>query len=385
MYGQHCLFFLFLARNIYQLYLFLGSLLCFSTLRSMTSGNIHLPAIFQAYPNYLTAFCPSRWCEARGDPRSIKPPSSIQEPIPCENWRMVGGQLWFLGDDSELKAMPHELPSREFQRDFVPKELRGSRVLQLDTDRHVWTLYYERVLAEKPITLPFYLCGLPVITMLPISPVLTARQKKDPMKKVRFSLDSDLESEHTEAVWKIFPFAAAFCIWMNGHLQLLAPQLSEEDISQLTIPSRVAGLEVSVSRWTPTPTAIGSKPNQNQTPPESSPRVKIGNTESIAGVKVKGISGKFNGQNFLSTSTHAVFEGTTGKRFQTRHVPHKIDMLRDRFSRIFGSKPSDVVLGGIEVCDLQGKVVRGIISYSGFRLQEIGLTNHFILIRLVGR
>ena len=385
MYGQHCLFFLFLARNIYQLYWFLGNLLCFSTLRSMASGNIRLPAIVQAYPGYLTAFCPSRCCKARDDPRSMKPPSSIQEPIPCENWRTVGGQLWFLGDDSELRAMPHELPSREFQRDFVPKKLRGSKVLQLDTDRHVWTLYCEQVLTEKSIAPPFYLCGLPVITMLPISPVLTARRKKDPMKNVRFNLDSGLESKHTKAVWNMFPFAAAFCIWMNGHLQLLAPQLSEEDISQLTIPSRVAGLEVSVSRWTPTPTAIGSNPGHNQTPPEASPRVKIGNTESIAGVKVKGISGKFYGQNFLSTSTHAVFEGTTGKRFRTRRIPHKRDRLRDCFSRIFGSKPSDVVLGGIEVCDLQGNVVRGTISYSGFRLQEVGLTDHFILIRLVGQ
>ena len=126
MYGQHCLFFLFLARNIYELYWFLGNLLCFSTLRSMASGNIHPPAIVQAYPDYLSAFCLSRCCEARGDPRSMKPPSSIQEKIPCENWRMVEDQLWFLGDDSELKAMLHELPSREFQRDFVPKEIRGS-------------------------------------------------------------------------------------------------------------------------------------------------------------------------------------------------------------------------------------------------------------------
>ena len=349
----------------------------------MASGNIHPPAIVQPYPDYLSAVCLSGCCEARGDPRSMKPPSSIQEKIPCENWRMVEDQLWFLGDDSELKAMLHELPSREFQRDFVPKEIRGSNVLQLDTARHVWTLFCEQVPAEKSITLPFYLCGLPVITMLPISPVLTARRKKDPMKNVRFNLDSDLESKHTKALWKIFPFAAGFCIWMNGHLQLLAPQLSEEDISQLTIPSHVAGLEVSVSRWTPMPTAIESNPDHNQRPPEASPRVKIGNTESIAGVKVKGISGKFNGQNFLSTSTHAVFEGTTGKRFQIRRIPHKRDKLRDCFSRIFGSKPSDVVLGGIEVCDLQGKVVRGTISYSAFRLQEIGLTDHFILIRLV--
>ena len=270
---------------------------------------------------------------------------------------MVKGQYLFLGDDAELEAEleapSHELPSLDYLRDFVPKPLRGPEVLVLDPDRLLWTLYCQRVSAGNLIV-PYYICELPVVVMLPTSPILRPRLRKDPMRGVRLDIDKRLYLRDVEKLWHIFPFATGICIWTNGHMQVLAPGLSESELSRLRLPAQVAGLNVSVSRASLIPTATEAR----HRPDLAYPRVRIGQIESIAALPLKGRDGRYPGQTFVSASTHAVLQGSTGKSLPMNCVPQKRENLKKFLWNIPSKERAGTVLAGIEVSDERGNVVR---------------------------
>ena len=269
---------------------------------------------------------------------------------------MVKGQYWFLGDDAELEATSYQLPASNYLRNFVPKPLRHPEVLVLDPKRLLWTLYCQRVSAGN-LTVPDYICELPVVVMLPTSPILCPRLKNDPMRGVCLDIDRPLYLRDINRLWNIFPFAAGICIWMNGHMQVLAPGLSETDLSRLRLPAQVAGLNVSLSRASLIPTAAEARHRPELNNSLAYPRVRIGQSESIAALPLKGRDGKYPDQTFVSASTHAVLEGTTGKALPMNCVPDKREKWKRIFRNIFSKERVGIVLAGIEVSDEMGNVV----------------------------
>lgn len=366
----------------------------------------------------------------------------------------------------------------QYEKDYVPVQLRGEKVLRLDLKRRVWTVLGEDIVKLQPCYVPYRLCGLPVIVTLPSSPIRGPRREISVGTSPHLDLSNGMSVKDARELWEFFPFATAFCIWMNGHVQLLAPSLTDAEISQLVVPARFGGLEVSISRWSPGPTASadipwsqatetqvyhnsmaivsqigtagqqsckngiapsgrpgqakqssaavqGASMSQYQTPPHmenplpfqnpddmispvqvhkidgqiSHPkvpalansnqapvtnsvlptqsqtnctlpgalpwtldvgsRIKLGNTTSSADVKMKASSGAQAGHVFLSTSTHAVFEGVTGRKLRTRIAPKKRSRWMKPIRDVFGIEPDvrAISIAGIGVHDLKGRIV----------------------------
>ena len=336
-----------------------------------------------------------------GTPEIVQSKAAAKIP-PSRVWARVGDRWWFLGDDSEMKMISRDARPSRFFRSFIPKRLRKFDVLQLDTERLLWVFSAEDSTFNDNFVhcqIPYYICGLPVVVLLPRSPCQIVNQSV--LHEVQIEHIGALKADDLNSLWKIFPFASGICIWMSGHIQLLAPHLSNAEIAALVIPSQAAGLQVSISRWSPAPTAaesylsspsshqltpaLGSSSTQQATPGPvlsqskqslhgglnavttnivgkalgSSSRLKIGNTISTAGVKVKMNSGPFAGRAFISASTHAVFEGKTGKRLRTRRASNKKKKTKKLFARFFGSRSTSeaITLAGVEVHDLHGNVV----------------------------
>ena len=389
---------------------------------------------------------------------------------PFWNWAQVGGRWWFLGDDSELETTTCDARPSSFLRSFIPKWLRDFDLLQLDPEHLLWTFCAKETTLDDNLMdcqIPRHICGLPVVVMLPTTPCQILEQPV--LDEIRIDPACALKAEDLHSLWDAFPFATGLCIWMSGHLQLLAPHLSNAEIAALGIPSRAAGLQVSISRWSPAPTAADLDPSSQQSqsdpsltsdqssrmllkrrgtngrqhsqsvrlgdtartngmdghgpqhnsapimrssasrtpttvwpsidqtiPTLRSPvlrqaipgpafslstltsdldavpareagrsldinsRLRIGNRVSTAGVKVKMSSGPFIGRAFLSASTHAVFEGKTGKRLRTRSPSWKKKKKgKNIFARIFRSAPTPeaITLAEVEVRDLYGNMV----------------------------
>ncbi len=405
-----------------------------------------------------------------GTPEIVQSKAAAKTP-PSRVWARVGDRWWFLGDDNEMKMISRDARPSRFFRSFIPKRLRKFDVLQLDTERLLWVFSAEDSTFNENFVhcqIPYYICGLPVVVLLPRSPCQIVNQSV--LHEVQIEHIGALKADDLNSLWKIFPFASGICIWMSGHIQLLAPHLSNAEIAALVIPSQAAGLQVSISRWSPAPTAAesylsshktqsnasfsnamgskffikrrdtdsgrhlqsarlgeaaptssmnGNSPHddsahvmKSSSPPSpniwfssshqliptlgssstqqampgpvlsqskqsfhggsnavttnivgkalgSSSRLKIGNTISTAGVKVKMNSGPFAGRAFISASTHAVIEGKTGKRLRTRSASNKKKKTKKPFARLFGfrSTPEAITLAGVEVHDLHGNVV----------------------------
>lgn len=406
------------------------------------------------------------------DTRKVTESQAPTKTAPCWDWAQVGGRWWFLGDDSELRTTTCDARPSSFLRSFIPKWLRNFDLLQLDTEHLLWLFCAKETTIDDNLMdcrIPLHICGLPVVVMLPTTPCQILEEPV--LDEIRIDPACALKAEDLNALWDAFPFATGLCIWMSGHIQLLAPHLSNDEIAALGIPSRAAGLKVSISRWSPAPTAADSDPSSQQsqsdvsltsdqssrmllkrrgangrqhsqsvrlgdaprtngmdghspqrnsapimrssasrtpttvwpsieqTIPAPRPlvlrqatpgpafslstftsdldaipaheagrrldinsRLKIGNRVSTAGVKVKMSSGPFLGRAFLSASTHAVFEGKTGKRLRTRSSSYKKKKKRKNvFARIFRSAPTPeaITLAEVEVRDLYGNMVSG--------------------------
>lgn len=425
-----------------------------------------------------------------GETREAAQPWALAEISPSPIWIQLRGRWWFLGDDSELKTTSCDAWPSNFLRSFVPKRLRAFDELQLDTERLLWIFCAEDATIDDQFLscqIPYHICGLPVVVMLPRFPCQTLDHPV--LDEVRIDPTGTLRVEDLNSLWDAFPFATGICIWMSGHLQLLAPHLTNAEVAALVIPSRAAGLQVSISRWSPAPTAAESgsssqqaqsnasftkaessrkflnergadsaqhlqtlrlsdaeptngmkinsplhdpevvmessgpatprtsflsshqttlassspalgqatpgpvlpqstypPPGDSSVPPVSqvvqlsklsgskknnavlahdtgmvlrNSRLIIGNTVSTAGVKVKVNSGPFAGRAFLSASTHAVFQGKTGKRLQIRSASNKKKKTMNPFAKIFSSTPAPeaIALAEVEVRDLHGNIV----------------------------
>ena len=345
-----------LIRTLYQLPLLFIQFLLSPALRLFRYGTVRLNLITPMFQNRIFAVYTKTQQRFERLPPTLEPSIPTQQSISAENWRVVKGQYWFLGDDAELEATSYHLPASNYLRNFVPKPLRHPEVLVLDPERLLWTLYCQRVSAGN-LTVPDYICELPVVVMLPTSPILCPRLKNDPMRGVCLDIDRPLYLRDIKRLWNIFPFATGICIWMNGHMQVLAPGLSETDLSQLRLPAQVAGLNVSVSRASLIPTAAEARHRPELNNSLAYPRVRIGRSESIAALPLKGRDGKYKGQTFVSASTHAVLEGTTGKALPMNCVPDKREKWKRIFRNIFSKERVDIVLAGIEVSDDMGNVV----------------------------
>lgn len=409
-------------------------------------------------------------CRDYADTRKVAESRASEKTAPFLDWAQVGGRWWFLGDDSELRTITCDARPSSFLRSFIPKWLRKFDTLQLDTERLLWLFCANETTINDNVMdyqIPHHICGLPVVVMLPTTPCQILEQPV--LDEIRIDPACALKSGDLDSLWDAFPFATGLCIWMSGHIQLLAPHLSNAEIAALGIPSRAAGLKVSISRWSPEPTAEDSDPSSQQSQSDASlnsdqssrmllkrqgangrqhsqrsarlgdtartngmdghgpqhnsapilrssvsrtptplwpsidqtipalrssvlrqatpgpafslptftsdldavpaheagrsldinSRLKIGNRISTAGVKVKMSSGPFVGRAFLSASTHAVFEGKTGKRLRTRSPYKKRKKRKNIFARIFRSAPTPeaITLAEVEVRDLYGNTV----------------------------
>ena len=345
-----------LIRSLYQLRLLFIQFLLSPAWRVFRYGTVRLTLMTPMSQDRIAAVYTKTQQRSERPPPILDPSAPTQQSTLAENWRVVKGCYWFLGDDAELKATSYQLPASNYLRNFVPKPLRHPEVLVLDPDRLLWTLYCQRVSAGNLI-IPDYICELPVVVMLPTSPILRPRLKDDPMRGVCLDIDRPLYLRDIQKLWNIFPFAAGICIWMNGHMQVLAPGLSETDLSRLRLPAQVAGLNVSVSRASLIPTAAEARHRPELNNSLAYPRVRIGQSESIAALPLKGRDGKYPGQTFVSASTHAVLEGTTGKALPMNCVPDRREKLKKILRNIFSKERAGIVLAGIEVSDEMGNVV----------------------------
>lgn len=348
--------------------------------------------------------CGSDTCQCGNDPQGF---------FPWNDWRQVDGHWWFLGDEPDLTATPESLRPREFQIDHVPKVLRNSHVLQLQAEHHAWTFFSDQILSldvEAQPEVPLHVCGLPVVALLPRSSARVTWSYVDLFEGTQCNLMDGISFTEAKKLWESFPFATGICVWMSGHLQLLVPTLSDLDTSTLVVPSRVAGLEVSISTWSPIPTSgrlarSSGNADTEMTPDRvtSSPQspgnestnnrlssiqeqrgnsivspiqylalgnnsnMKIGNTVCTAGVKVRRKSGEFYGRNFLSASTHAIFQGNNnGKRLQCRRIHKHLDGLKTTLRKLFRTPSAPAVpIAGVEVFDLYGVKVSN--SFQSFR------------------
>ena len=345
-----------LIRALYQLRLLFVQFLLSPALRPFKYGTVRLTLMTPMSQDRIAALYSKTQQRSERLPSTLEPSTTTQQSTLAENWRVVKGCYWFLGDDAELETTSYQLHTSNYLRDFVPKPLRHPDVLVLDPDRLLWTLYCQRVSAGNLIV-PDYICQLPVVVMLPTSPTLYPRSKKDPMRGVRLDIDRPLYLKDVKKLYNIFPFAAGICIWMNGHMQVLAPGLSETDLSRLKLPAQVAGLNVSVSRASLIPTAREARNRPELNNSLAYPRLRIGQSESIAALPLKGRDGKYPGQTFVSASTHAVLKGTTGKSLPLNCVEDKTERLKKVLRSFFSKERTGIVLAGIEVSDEMGNVV----------------------------
>ena len=351
-----------LLKILHQLRLLFIQFLLSPALRLFRYGTVRLNLMTPMSQDRIAAVYTKTRQRSDRLPPTFEPSTPTQQSTWAENWRVVKGRYWFLGDDAELEATSYQLPTSTYLRNFVPKPLRHLEVLVLDPERLLWTLYCQRVSARNLIV-PDYICELPVVVMLPTSPILCPRLKDDPMRGVCLDLDRPLYLRDIKRLWNIFPFAAGICIWMNGHMQLLAPGLSDTDLSRLRLPAQIAGLNVSVSRASLIPTAAEARHRPDLNNSLANPRIRIGQSESIAALPLKGRDGKYPGQTFVSASTHAVLEGTTGKALPMNHVPDKTEKFRKFLRNFFSKERAGIVLAGIEVSDEMGNVVSRDLRY----------------------
>ena len=467
----------YVTERFYIFILFLNRVLGLSPPGSSNNGaNDQKPTVVSQTEHIATPRKVTHYHDCGETQELVKSQPSAKNS-PFRNWAQVGEMWWFLGDDSELKTISCDARPSSFSRSFIPRWLRKSDALQLDTERLLWIFCAEETTVDDDFVncpIPYHICGLPVVVMLPTTPCQTLEQRV--LDEIRIDPACALKAKDLKSLWDAFPFATGLCIWMSGHIQLLAPHLSDAEIAALGIPSRAAGLQVSISRWSPAPTAADSDPSSqqsqsdasltsersskmflkrrgadsrqqsqsvrfgdtartngmdghgsqhdsapimkstasgtptavlpsiDQTMPalrspvlpqaisgpafpqstytfdldtvpahqagrslDSNSRLKIGNTVSTAGVKVKMSSGPFVGRTFLSASTHAVFEGKTGKRLRTRSASSKKKRKwRNLLAKILNSTPSPkaITLAGVEVRDLHGNVVSQAVNLS---------------------
>ena len=175
-----------------------------------------------------------------------------------KDWHLIKGRWWFLGDAAELDGTTDSARPSEFSCGSLPKALRDSGLLNFDEQRQLWTVYTDGIdgsAASEQLHMPLFVCELPVVVVLPRSPTLIDRRLPCVMEDVQLEQSGDIDAKAAARIWKLFPFAKGFCVWMNGHLQLMAPHLSELEVSRLSLPTHVAGLNLSVSRYATQPTA----------------------------------------------------------------------------------------------------------------------------------
>ncbi|MCJ1486529.1 hypothetical protein MMC06_006706 [Schaereria dolodes] len=182
---------------------------------------------------------------------------SIKTNLECSLWRFVNNEWWFLGDDAELAAGSFQL-SAAFRRSYIPKELRDSKILDLDRQLGVWTFFSDGESTDRinnHIDIPLAICDLPVVVLLPRSTTQIDLAWKQESKFKNITPCDGLSEEYSVIILNLFPFAEGFCYWINGHLQLLVPHLSEQEVNELLLPVKLDGLKVSATRARLTPTA----------------------------------------------------------------------------------------------------------------------------------
>lgn len=166
------------------------------------------------------------------------------------------GILWFLGDDEEL-SNEGIIPDRlSFRRQFLPRALRKSRCLSLQKSATYWSellFHNSNPFDPDSSSIPNILCGVPVISHLPAIKYIGTQRPVSSARSEHSTEIAFLQDDDVVQLLACVPGATGLCHWADGELQIVAPDVSQDQLARIQLP-KIEGLNVSITQWSIDPT-----------------------------------------------------------------------------------------------------------------------------------